>query len=1166
MDFYFEKDRALDLGAPSRKFEGNLRALRLMKELIACGRAASDEEQAVLARYVGWGDSALLRQLTGSQELKNLLSDDEMRSARSSSLNAHYTALPVIGAMWTALDVMGFGARPFRALDPSSGVGHFKSLTPVAMRGKAEWVEIELDHLTAQILGLLHPESKLFAEGFERVNLPENWFDLVISNVPFGDYGVANQRVPGFLSKSIHDFFFANTVRLLKPGGILAYITSRYTLDKKDSSVRSWLARHLDLLAAVRLPNTAFKSNAGTEVVTDVIVMRKRENENKETPLWVETGAFTRDNRSANVNRYFLEHPEMVIGIPSMNGTMYRSDGYTVESNGRDLKSEMLDALYATLPMLEWNDAPVEGAKPLPSAEQVSLVEDDPRVVGLKAIYLAAKELIALETTGKGDPSELRLELNRAYDTFASRYGPINNPRNIRLLKNRPEAPFLQALEWYEAKSNTATKTGIFSESTVHGLAKHDVTCVDDALLVCLDREGQIDLPYIASLANATEEDVREQLVNAERVYQLPGGGWAMQDEYLSGNVREKLLAAKAAAELDPRFRINVAALESAIPLDLQPGQIRASLGAGWIPTDVIADFIRAILEGGSYKVTYIPHLAHWEIDASYLYQVSDSVARSRWGTACVHALDLIDAGLNARTVTVYDRVMDGDDEKRVVNQTETVAAQAKLQDIKAEFERWLWSDPERTGRLVKIYNERYNAYRVRQYAGSHLSTPGLNKIFDLRENQRNAAWRILQSQSTFIGHEVGMGKTLTAIVAAMEAKRLGLARKAMIVTPNHITSQWEAAVRLSYPGAKLLAPAPADLAKARRGQFLSRVATNDWDIIIVPFSSFKLLPVSADTLEGFYQAEIDRLEEYLWELKADTPNSRAVKEIEKSIKRFRVKIENLASYKQDHKGTITWEELGVDMLFVDEFHGFKNLFFATRMTRIAGLTNSDSQRAFDMFVKMRWLQRNGGKTIGLTGTPVTNTLAEMFTMQRYFQMETLEELGLSHFDAWANQFALAEPGLEMTPDGSGFRMNTRFRKFVNVPELMQIFLQVADMKRIEADNHEIVRPDLYKGKPIKVLSNKSEQLVAFVENLAARAEKVRSGLVDPRDDNMLCITGDGRKAALDMSLVEPTLPGAPMPKIDALADVVAEIYRATTPALGTQIIFCDLATPKAKA
>ena len=395
MDFYFENDQPLELGGVAQKLDGNLQAIRLAKELTAANRPATPEEQAILARYVGWGDAALLRKLTGSEELKDLLSEDEMRSARGSSLNAHYTALPVIGAMWTALDVMGFGARPFRALDPSAGVGHFKSLTPVAMRDKAEWVEIELDSLTAQILGLLHPESKVFADGFERVNLPENWFDLVISNVPFGDYGVANQRVPGFLRKSIHDFFFANTVRLLKPGGILAFITSRYTLDKKDSSVRSWLARHLDLLAAVRLPNTAFKANAGTEVVTDVIIMRKREGENKETPVWVETGAFTRDYRSASVNRYFLEHPEMVIGIPSMTGTMYRSDGYTVESNGRDLKSEMLDALYATLPVLEWNDAPVEGAKPLPPAEQVSLVEDDPRVVGLKAIYLAAKELIA---------------------------------------------------------------------------------------------------------------------------------------------------------------------------------------------------------------------------------------------------------------------------------------------------------------------------------------------------------------------------------------------------------------------------------------------------------------------------------------------------------------------------------------------------------------------------------------------------------------------------------------------------------------------------------------------------------------------------------------------------------------------------------------------------
>ncbi len=515
---------------------------------------------------------------------------------------------------------------------------------------------------------------------------------------------------------------------------------------------------------------------------------------------------------------------------------------------------------------------------------------------------------------------------------------------------------------------------------------------------------------------------------------------------------------------------------------------------------------------------------------------------------------------MNARTVTVYDEV----EGLRSVNQIETVAAQAKLSEIKTEFERWLFDDPDRAAQLCSIYNERFNAFRVRDYDGSHLSAPGLNRKINLRPHQKNAVWRILQSRSTLLHHEVGMGKTLAALVAAMESKRLGLTRKTMIVVPNHITSQWNMSALAAYPGANILAPTPADLSKSKRGEFLSRVATNDWDIIIVPFSSFKLLPVSAETQSDFYQREIDTLFDYLSELKADKSPTRAIKEIEKSIKRFQVKLDNLADMRKDDEKTITWEELGVDMLIVDEFHAYKNLYFSTRMTRIAGLTNSDSQRAFDMFVKFSWTQHNGGKVIGLTGTPVTNTLAEFFTMQRYFQLETLQELGLSHFDAWANQFALAEAGLEMTPDGSGFRMNTRFRKFVNVPELMQIWFQVVDAKRVD-DNSGIERPDLFEGKPVKVLTDGGEALLDYVSTLAERAEKVRARLVRPDVDNMLCITGDGRKAALDLSLVIPTQANSSMPKIDALADVTADIYEATNTVKGTQIIFCDLATPKGK-
>ncbi|MBI5943678.1 MAG: DEAD/DEAH box helicase family protein [Chloroflexi bacterium] len=1164
MDFYFDNDQALALGSPARKFEHNLKAIRLAKEIVALGRAASPDEQSILSRYVGWGDSALLRLLNGSKELSQLLSEDELRSLRGSSLNAHYTALPVIGAMWDALTFMGFGSQAARVIDPSAGVGHFKSLMPSSIT--ADWAEVELDSLTANILKLLHPESKVFADGYERMDFPHNWFDLAISNVPFGDYGVVKRELPSFLRKSIHDFFFANTVSLLRPGGVLAFITSRFTLDKKDSSVRAWLARHLDLLAAVRLPNNAFKENAGTEVVTDVLFMRKRFEETKDVPLWVETEFLSQNYRQTSINRYFMRNPQMILGVQGMDGTLYKSDGYTVHADDRILGEAMKEMLRSVLPenILRVSNEVVHQEHPTREIE-ITLSAPNPadleRINGLKSIYLAAKKLLNAETNGASlvDTSALRMELNNCYDEFTTIYEPINKPVNIRLLSGSYEAPFLKALEEYNATSATAKKADLFSAPLVRSTSQVESPSVDDALLVCLESKGKVDMSFIASLSGKTSEIVTHQL--AGRIFRLPSGNdWVTADAYLSGNVREKLREAKAAAVFDPSFQENVAALESAIPLDLKPGQIRAPMGAGWIPTELVEKFTLHLLQEGEYKIAYIPHLAHWEIESAYLWRVPDSIARSRWGTVRVHALDLIEAGLNARTVTVYDEV----EGVRSVNQIETVAAQAKLSEIKAEFERWLFDDPDRAVLLCSIYNERFNAFRVRDYDGSHLSAPGLHRKINLRPHQKNAVWRILQSRSTLLHHEVGMGKTLAALVAAMESKRLGLTRKAMIVVPNHITSQWNMSALAAYPGANILAPTPADLSKSKRGEFLSRVAANDWDMIIVPFSSFKLLPVSAETQSDFYQREIDTLFDYLSELKADKSPTRAVKEIEKSIKRFQVKLDNLADMRKDDEKTITWEELGVDMLIVDEFHAYKNLYFSTRMTRIAGLTNSDSQRAFDMFVKFSWTQRSGGKVIGLTGTPVTNTLAEFFTMQRYFQLETLQELGLSHFDAWANQFALAEAGLEMTPDGSGFRMNTRFRKFVNVPELMQIWFQVVDAKRVD-DNSGIERPDLFEGKPVKVLSDGGQALLDYVSTLAERAEKVRARLVKPNEDNMLCITGDGRKAALDLSLVIPTQPNSIMPKIDALADVTADIYEATSTVRGTQIIFCDLATPKSK-
>lgn len=1160
-DFYFPDGHSLDLGSPSIRFENNRRAIQIAKDIAASGRAATDEELATLSMYTGWGDSRLANRV---YELEDLLNEEEMRSVRGSSLNAHYTSLGVIASMWKAVQALGFGSRHFqRALDPSAGIGHFKSMTPTGLRDAIGWTEIELDSLTSLILEALHPSSVVLNSGYEDADLPDEFFDLAMSNVPFGDYGVSSRKLPRSLTDPIHDFFFANTWSLLKPGGVMFYITSRYTMDKVATRFREWLAARFDLLSAVRLPETAFLENAGTKVITDVLLLRKRETmQDPKRVSWVNTAPQRIGSYMVNINQYYADHPDHIIGEPAMEGRMYRGDGYTVLTAGMDIPAEM-SRIYSGLSPLEF-DQPVEAAeKPVSVFANDNVLSsqqsESPIAKALMEIHDAAKRLIRAETRGDANAAVLRDLLNRLYDAFVAKHGYINKKENIRHLKNGAEAPFLKALE--NQDDFGYSKAGIFFQSTVRALGSAAQVSASDALLLSLDRTGRVDLHFIAASAGITEQEVVGQLRGA--IYLDPQAReWLTSEQYLSGNVREKLRQAKAAARYDAKFQENVAALESAMPLTVQAGDIRAPLGAGWIPTDVIADFLYHLLDCGAFTVSYVEPLATWEVEAERLYHVSRQLYHQKWGTSRINTVELVKHGLNSREVVIYD----GWGEDRVVNQSETVAAQAKLLEIKDEFEKWLWKDGDRAQRLTELYNEKFNSVRTPRYDGSHLSTPGLAHSIKLRSNQRDAAWRTIQNQTTLIGHEVGMGKTLTAIVAAMESKRLGFSSKAMIVVPNHTLVNWQAAMQVAYPGANLLIPSPDDLLKENRSKFLSRVATNDWDLILVPFSSFKLLPVSSQGKREFFMEQIAELEEHLLEIKAQNKGkaSRSQKEIEKALKRFEKKMKDLDLFDKDSEKTLAFEELGVDLLVVDEFHAYKNLYFSTRMTRIAGLTNTDSQRAFDMFIKSRWLIKNGGKFVGMTGTPVTNTIAEMFTMQRYFQTDTLRSMGLHQFDAWARQFALAEPGLEMTPDGSGFRMNTRFRKFVNMTELMQLWLQVADMRRV--DPAEIQRPDLYGGKPVKAVSFAGQELTDFVKTLAERAEKVRSGRVRPEIDNMLMITSDGRKAAADLSLVIPASPNAEMPKVDGLTSLAALIREATNPVKGTQLIFCDLGVPKAKA
>jgi len=1179
MDFHFPNNQPLTWSGPAEKAKGNLAAIQLTRQLVADGRAATPEELTSLSRYVGWGHTDVLNYALDKLDLLDLLSEDEWEAVKASTLNAHYTALPVIAAIWRGFERLGAGKLDsLNVLDPSAGVGHFKSMMPEALRDRANWVEVELDRVTASILAALHPESKVFGAGYEEVNLPKGHFDIITSNVPFGNYPVAFDGLPRHLRTSIHDFFFARSLELLRPGGVMAFITSRYTLDKKDDLARKHLAEHCDLLAAVRLPNNAFTSNAGTEVVTDLLFLRKRFAPNKELPAWANVRQQTLQHHERDwaaekfwVNQHYLNHPECVLGKPAAAGTMYRNYDYTVlpDERERDLGEAISARLEAFLPEdLLTIEAPkaeqatvleiqVEHAEPAP-------VPETARVTAMREIYATARELLQAEVNHQ-PVAGLRQQLNQRYDDFVARYGFLNDPANTRPLKGEPELLFLKALE--VEGLGTWLKADMFSKTTVRQANPLEQTDdPNDALLLCLDKLGRVDIATIAEITGSSQEDVIRHLAGG-RIFRDPETKqWLTDDRYLSGNVAAKLEAAEAAAMFDEQYQINVEALRLAQPEALKADEIYAPLGAGWIPESDIEAFFRQLLESQRVSATYIPGTAEWIVEIGYGVP---SGVRSRWSTARVDLEVIVHDTLNARQTVVYDLVEtpDGKD-KRVVNHDATLAAQARQAELKAAFDNWIWMDVERTERLVARYNKRYNIWRTPRFDGAHLTFPGLNTDISLRKSQRNGAWRILQHQAALMFHQVGSGKTLTAIVAAMESRRLGLARKVMAVVPNQVAGQWEAETLRAYPSARILTVSSGDFSKSKRGTFLSRIATGDWDLILVPYSVFKLLPMSAEAEIEFIEGQVAELEKYLWELKAQSEKKEsvaaAIKSIERSKRAFEARLFEKKRMARDSPDTITYEMLGVDMLVVDEFHAYKNLFFKSRINRIAGLPNSESQRAFDMYMKTRWSIQRGGKVVALTGTPVSNSLAEAFTMQRYLQEHTLGEMGLSHFDAWAYQYAQAEPGIEMTPDGSGFRMNTRFRRFKNLADLYAVFLQVTDPYAIQKDDIPGM-PELYAGGLIKVKCQRDPRLREYTLELGERSERIKTGAVKPEQDNMLKISSDGRKAALDISLVLPGDPNGPMPKVDRLVEIVATIHRMSTPMRGAQLVFCDLATPKAR-
>src|SRR5512138_563388 len=1192
---YFPSDVNLFLGSAKRKADTNLAVIKLVQEIEKEGRFATPEEQELISRYVGWGDSAVLS--ARYSDVVETVTSEEFTALRASTLNAHYTSLPIIRGIWAGLLRMGAGKlSTLRVLDPSAGIGHFQGASPECVRSIARWVEIELDTLTARILRNLHPNTEgrnvVFNDAFENVRLLENQFDLVISNVPFGNYPVVDRNIKeSGLKKNIHDYFFVKALSLAKPNGIIAFITSRFTLDKKNSSIREYLARRAELLAAVRLPDTAFVANAGTQVVTDIIVLRKRTQllEGQDLPAWVNTylvdGAheYQYDTQDDTVDRLrenciYYEHPEWIVGTRSTKRGMYTKDEYTIKYDGeKEIGEVVAEILTKALP----EDAMLEGrvavskemdavVEIVPPAHVIEIKQNLPvdhvrRLEGLRSIYDAARRLLDLETKGvTGLPVTIQRDtLNNVYDSFVMRYGPITNKLHQRLLETSPALPFLLALEnEYSPLTNSAQKVLIFTESTVRSAPSTEgIQNCTDALLYCLNQRGTVDIDMIADLARVTVDEALAEL--GDRVLWTPEGGLALSDVYLSGNIAEKLEKARALATIEPKLKVTVDALIKAMPKPLKPGQIKARLGSGWIPANYVAQFIEELLPGITMQVTYIPKLGTWTVTHKRGYMPAEN--SSKYGTKRYTGLELIEAGLNAQTPVVYDTVEDEQgNEKRILNQQETIAAQAKLEELKTKFDTWLWSDDARAEHLARIYNERFNVF-VRPHAdGSHLTLPGLSKFLIPRPLQKDAVWFSLQRAATLVGDEVGLGKTLTAIISVMEAIRLGSAHKSLLVVPNHLTEQWRDAFLLAYPNANVLCAGKDDLSKSKRREFMSRIATGKWDAVIVPQSSFKMLPVKPDTLNKFVEEELEELRDFLNRIKAEKEvDNRARKQIEKAIKRFEAKLINKSEMDKDSTDTITWDEMGIDMLVVDEFHLFKNLFFHSKMTRIAGLPNTDSQRAFDMFLKVRDLMHRGGRFIGLTGTPIANTMAEAFTLQRYFAYDQLADLGLSHFDSWAQMFADVVMMPEMTPDGSGFRVNTRLARFSNLPELSAMLSQFMILRRFKDVNGQVDRPQLYCDKPTAVKIPGSKQLKEFVKLLAKRAEEVRSGRVEPRDDNMLKIVGDGRKAALDLRLVLPTVADPPTSKINTAAWNIAQIYHRTKLHKSAQLVFCDLGTPK---
>ena len=1197
-------DDDLGVGGPKQKFARNIEAIRTLFKLEEEHRGATAEEQQVLSQYVGWGglaDAFDPNKENWSAEythLKELLSEDEYAVARASTLNAHYTSPTVIRGIYDAVERMGF--RSGNILEPSMGVGNFFGMLPDTMQDSRLY-GVELDSITGRIAKKLYPQADITVAGFETTDR-RDFYDLAVGNVPFGNYKV-NDKAYNKLGFSIHNYFFAKAIDQVRPGGVVAFVTSRYTMDSKDSTARKHMAERADLLGAIRLPNNAFRANAGTDVVSDIIFLQKRDRPIDHEPDWVQLGK-TEDGFA--INQYFVDHPEMVLGNLELESTQYGHDLTVAPIEGAVLADQLAEAVQH----IEGNYTAVEIAAPdVADAEaQRKTLPADPtvknfsytvvdgeiyyrensimtqielsdnakgRVAGMVELRQIVNELIQqqLNDFPDEDIKASQAKLNAAYDAFTAKYGLINDKKNARLFDDDSSYYLLCSLENLDENKNLKSKADMFTKRTIR--PERVVTSVDtpsEALAVSIGEHGKVDLPYMAELLGTPGEYRRITTELSGVIFKDPAAdaddpeaGWQPADEYLSGNVRNKLRMAQLAAESHPEFKINVEALTKAQPRELEASEIDIRLGATWLDPDIIQKFMTETFQIPYYlrhavKVRYSPYTAEWRVEGKTATGRGDIISSETYGTSRANAYKILEETLNLKDVRIYDTIEDAEGKpKRVLNKRETMLAQQKQQVIKDAFANWVWQDPQRRIALVKQYNELFNSTRPREYDGSHIKFVGMNPEITLREHQRNAIAHVLYGGNTLLAHEVGAGKTYEMAASAMEAKRLGLCQKSLFVVPNHLTEQWASDFLNLYPNAKLLVARRKDFETANRKKFCARIATGDYDAVIIGHSQFERIPLSFERQERIIQEQIYETLAAINELKVHAGENFSIKQMEKTRKTLETKLEKLRSDERKDD-VITFEQLGVDRLFVDESHFYKNLFLTTKMRNVAGLSTSEAQKSSDMFGKCRYLDEiTGGRgVVFATGTPVSNSMTELYTVMRYLQYSTLQQKKLTHFDCWASTFGETTTAIELAPEGTGYRARTRFAKFFNLPELMSMFKEVADIKT--SDQLHLPVP---VAKFETVVAKPSEIQKEMVQELSKRAAEIHSGAVDASVDNMLCVTNDGRKIGLDVRLMNPMLPDDPNSKLNVCVQNVLKIWEEGKEQKLTQLLFCDLSTPK---